>query len=84
MPFNLDIDTLLNQLHTNQVEVTFTKVTGEQRTMRCTLNESFLPAQKETTKTKTPNPDVIPVFDLEKNAWRSFRKDSIVSFEVKG
>lgn len=63
------------------VEVSFNKKsTGELRTMRCTLNPKYLPEQVAgATKTKADNPEVVSVFDLDKQDWRSFRIDSVVS-----
>jgi len=40
----------------------------EQRKMHCRMEPPEGPAK---------NPDVVPVVDLEKNAWRSFRIDSV-------
>jgi hypothetical protein len=51
--------------------------------MECTLNPELLPAQtdlEEQVQKKTPNPDVLAVWDLDAKGWRSFRYDSIISF----
>jgi len=64
------------------VNVTFTKVDGTKRDMRCTLNESLIP-QSTSTEPKAErkvNDTVQRVFDLDKNEWRSFRKDSVIEF----
>ncbi len=62
--------------------VTFTKNNGENRVMNCTLRPEVLP--ENTSKTKRPeNPDVLSVWDLDKNAWRSFRLDSISSVQYE-
>ena len=68
-------------------EITFTKVDGTERTMKCTLNSKIVPQvinEKEPAKTKTQNPDVISVWDVEKEGWRSFRWNSIkgLKFDV--
>ena len=56
--------------------ITFTKVDGTERVMKCTLEATELPPvvikedakpRKETTSTKA-----LRVFDLEKKEWRSF------------
>jgi hypothetical protein len=77
-----------NALHSNVCTVTFTKVNGEERVMQCTLKEDLLPAQidlEETIekKTKTPNPDVLAVYDVAAEGWRSFRWDSLKDFKVE-
>ena len=64
---------------TAQSEVTFTKACGEVRVMLCTTQASMIPADfapKGDSKVAECK-DVVRVFDLEKNAWRSFRVDSV-------
>lgn len=66
--------------------VTFTKQNGDERIMRCTLQESVLPAQtdlEETIQKKAPT-DSLAVWDLDKNVWRSFRYDSVISVKFEG
>lgn len=67
-------------LHTGIAQVTFVKKDGTERTMLCTLMPSELPQKEDTIKPKSPNPDVLSVWDLEKKDWRSFRFDSIIGF----
>jgi hypothetical protein len=64
--------------------VTFTKKDGTERVMKATLNENvipqeFIPKSKDNRKI---NDEVIAVFDLENQGWRSFRYDSIKQVEV--
>lgn len=61
--------------------VVFEKADGTLRTMRCTLQEQFLPEQTEskTGKKKTVNEEVMSAWDLDNGGWRSFRLDSIQS-----
>ena len=69
---------VINLLKQGTVEVNFTKSDGTERTMKCTLKEDVVvPYSKKTDRTKETNNDIIPVFDVEKNEWRSFRVDSI-------
>lgn len=73
---------LVDMLKNDEATITFTKTNGEQRTMHCTLKESIVvPYEKKTERTKNHSDEVIAVWDLEKDAWRSFRLDSIT--EVK-
>jgi hypothetical protein len=75
--------------HAN-VEVTFTKVDGEIRTMPCTLNEALLPVVVQVTPTAdTPparvkkfNPAVMSVFCTDKQEWRSFRIENLISVKA--
>lgn len=69
----------------NPVAVTFTKLDGTKRDMRCTLNLELIPTENHPkgTKQTKENLDVIRVFDLdEDNGWRSFRVDSVTGFTV--
>ena len=75
-------DTILNDLREYVIEVTFTKVNGEQRIMRCTLRPELLPpgyAQDITEEKKfhNENPNVIAAWDVQAGGWRSFRVDSV-------
>jgi len=67
--------------------VTFVKKDGTERVLRCTLSPTELPAQTDLEKAfkqqKTPNPDVLAVWDLENLGWRSFRYDSIIGFNIE-
>lgn len=65
-------------LRERNVVVTFTKKDGTDRKMECTLQEGVVvPHEKTTDREKAINPDTLAVWDVEKNAWRSFRLDSI-------
>jgi hypothetical protein len=68
---------LQSQLQKEVLEVTFTKVNGEKRIMNCTLMEGILPSNpteeaKKEAKKKV-NEDVLSVWDIDSNGWRSFR-----------
>jgi len=76
---------LKRMLHENVLIVDFVKKDGTDRKMRCTLQASMLPAQtdiEEQIQKKAPNPEVLAVWDLEVEGWRSFRYDSIIGFQV--
>lgn len=75
------MEVLQETLKDNVVTVTFTKANGEERVMRCTLIESYI--QEKGRGVRKINADVISVWDLEKNGWRSFRKDSVKTYEVQ-
>ena len=67
------------------VEVTFTKVNGENRVMDCTLHESILPKIElvlEHSK-KAQNDSIISVWDINQNGWRSFRIANLVDYRIK-
>jgi hypothetical protein len=75
---------LTSHLKTNFIKVAFTKKDGTHRDMICTLRPDALPAQvdlEESIPRKT-NDDVMAVFDVEKQDWRSFRLDSVINWRV--
>jgi hypothetical protein len=74
---------LKDLLRETTVQLCFIKKDGTERNMLCTLKADLLPAQtdlEEAVQKKTPNPDVLAVWDLEAQGWRSFRYDSIIGF----
>lgn len=80
-----EIQSLLKQ---GLCEVTFTKVDGTVRTMPCTLNEALLPPAKHedplsTKKVREINEAVIVAYCTDKQAWRSFRVENVISIETK-
>jgi len=90
-------DWIRSLLDKQPITVTFTKADGTDRTMRCTLNGTFIPPpqkppmvsitgrvdglvteSKPSRKApKEPDPAVIKVYDLDADAWRSFRMDRL-------
>ena len=80
---------LLDLLGDEIVNVTFDKLSGDERTMKCTLIPSMLPAAQREDKlsqTKIRNLEdkvfVVWAIDIEPNAWRSFRYDRVKKVEV--
>jgi hypothetical protein len=79
----LDKETILKSLRDTICKVTFTKTNGEERVMYCTLNESMIPSDGETSetkRTKKENLDVQAVYDVKAPGWRSFRWDLVKDF----
>ena len=73
---------LKQTLQNGVATVTFTKKDGSLREMKCTLNSEYLPPQllqESDVSDRKENEDVLAVWDIESNGWRSFRMDSIVS-----
>jgi hypothetical protein len=73
---------MLETLRSKVCEVVFTKANGEERLMECTLMTSEIPAEMlpKTDGNATQNTEVIRVFDVGINQWRSFRVDSVTEF----
>ena len=87
-------DVLMDALREKYIEhlrdgvcrVTFTKKDGTERKMLCTLDMSGIP-EKDVPKSdgnvsleEGTLPETVRVYDLEKEAWRSFRLDSVTVF----
>lgn len=79
-------DTLKETLQNNVVSVKFTKKNGDERDMLCTLMADKLPpvVESSTGSSKAENKEVLAVFDLEAEGWRSFRLDSLKNVVVGG
>jgi len=80
-------DELYQLLKNNIVEVTFTKLNGDERVMPCTLYEGMLPPAKKDDpitqkKVREVSDKVIPVWAIESKAFRSFRYDRVKSVKV--
>ena len=70
---------MISRLQENTCRVIFKKTNGEERDMVCTLMPDKVPTTKSTKESK-PNPDIVAVWDLDKEGWRSYRVENVVSF----
>lgn len=80
-------ENLLKALKKGTVTVSFRKIdTDELRVMPCTLNKVVLEANNVSMTVNVDNLDTeaFPVWALDKNAWRSFRLDTVEGWEVLG
>lgn len=83
-------DEMKSELKSHVRIVSFTKANGDRRDMTCTLLPEYLPKQddsKVSRGSKKENPDTLAVWDVDKEAWRSFRLDSVLdlsSVQVDG
>jgi len=80
-------ETLARVLSLGPVTVTFTKVDGAERVMRCTIAPYLIPENKRPKHsgeilTEVPG-DVMRVFDVEQDDWRSFRVSSVKNFTTE-
>lgn len=75
---------ILDQLHFSPVLVKFNTKTGKVRVMRCTRNLDLVPERLHDgiNDFRLNGDSIIAVYDLQNSAWRSFRKDSVISYEV--
>jgi hypothetical protein len=84
---------LIAALKKGTVTVTFQKVSSEEiRVMPCTLNPAVLHAYEidysvinmHNERIINKQTDQFPVWSTDQNAWRSFRVDTVLSWEVLG
>lgn len=74
---------LSNLLKENVLEVTFVKKDGEERRMKCTLQKDVaIPYEKKTDRERIVKDDILPVWDLDKGAWRSINLSTVQAVVV--
>ena len=78
---------MVETLKESVVEVEFTKSNGENRKMKCTLLEEYLPVKEvkegdENKPARKKSETSISVWDVEAIGWRSFKIDSLISFNI--
>tara|TARA_B100000941_G_C28280672_1_gene436328 strand:- start:15 stop:338 length:324 start_codon:yes stop_codon:yes gene_type:complete len=73
------------QLGESICTVKFKKADDTEREMKCTTNDRFIPEEKLPKSDKTNNDmDLFVVFDTDKNEWRSFKYERMLSFYYPG
>lgn len=78
----MDIHALNEQLMTGLVRVTFTKADGTEREMVCTKNFDLIPVDMHPTTTEQHDyVDLLKVYDVEADGWRSFKPSRVISYE---
>ena len=80
-------DELVKLLKEKVVEVTFTKLDGEDRVMPCTLIESYLPPAKKDDpvtqkKVREISDKVIVAWAVESKGFRSFRYERVKNIKI--
>jgi len=64
-------------LKEQNVQVTFTKINGDERVMTCTLKEGVIPApvakDEEVNRNREVKDEVQVAWDVNAKGWRSFR-----------
>tara|TARA_B100001094_G_scaffold150358_1_gene145468 strand:- start:104 stop:373 length:270 start_codon:yes stop_codon:yes gene_type:complete len=73
---------MVEQLKNGICEVVFEKVNGDERTMSATLSPNHLPERDDEAPSSIQrSDDVVAVWDMLKEDWRSFRVNSVKQFE---
>ena len=78
----------LDSLHianiNNIVTVEFTKVNGDYRKMKCTLQSNYLPetTNHDVVNNQNDKPN-LSVWDIDANGWRSFKWDNLMGYSLE-
>lgn len=70
-------------LSTGKIFVTFIKADGSKREMTCTTDSTMIPSEflsEDSDEDHVYNTDLYKVFDLNLQAWRSFRGNRVISW----
>lgn len=83
---NYTYDRVTDSLRAGIVRLSFVKVKdGEVRNMRATLNEKYIPEEQKPVGVcwvnKNETPETVKVYDLDVEGWRSFRINSLQTFD---
>ena len=71
-------------LNSGLCQVTFTKKDGTERTITGTTNIDLIPEDKKPKNVdRVHSVDVQPIYDIELEEWRSFRWDSVLSYNAE-
>jgi hypothetical protein len=71
---------LVAALENGVVNIEFSKSDGTIRKMRATLNNNLF-AYKAANTERKQNENTMPVWDMDKSGWRSFRFHQLIAWE---
>lgn len=73
---------IVEELRKGIVDLQFKKVNGDLRNMEATLSEDLIPVSDipEEGKERKTNAEIVVVYDLEVNGWRSFRTENLIEY----
>jgi hypothetical protein len=79
-------DGLIDMLRHNIVTVTFTKVNGDERVMKCTLRSELIPNASirngELVVEQKSTSNNVAVWDVDASGWRSFRVENVKNISM--
>lgn len=80
----LNREEMITELKAGVCTVTFNKINGDERVMKCTLKEDLIPvpvaSDDEINRNRAPNEAVQVVWDVNKEGWRSYRIANVTAF----
>jgi hypothetical protein len=83
---NMSREEVVTHLQNGVKSFKFLKADGTERSMKATLNFDLIPEDSQPKSGKATQSEsvstLVKAFDVEMGAWRSFKVDKLVSFEV--
>jgi hypothetical protein len=78
----MTMNELKKLLQEDIVTVKFTKIDGTVRVMKCTQKMDVVPAESRPKNESAPKAQgLVTVWDVENSGWRSFKEQSVISYE---
>lgn len=73
---------IVEALRAGLVDLQFKKVNGDLRNMVATLSEDIIPQVDipEEGKERKANEDIVVLYDVEVNGWRSLRTENLIEY----
>ena len=74
---------MITELKAGVCTVTFNKINGDERVMKCTLKEDLMPVTEVERSTKPQRhvrEETLSVWDVNKEGWRSYRIANVTAF----
>lgn len=63
------------------VEIVFEKADGSNRKMFATTSNALIPESQQHESEEEPSGDLVRVFDLQKNGWRSLKASKVTAID---
>lgn len=79
---NFTREQLVEMASKDVLTVEFEKADGTLRKMKCTLKDGVAPKVEKSEKPRAVSQSTLPVWDIEKEAWRSFTIARVKNVEV--
>lgn len=73
---------IVDALREGKVHLQFKKVNGDLRNMVATLHTDYIPESDIPAegKERVTNEEIVVLYDLEVNGWRSFRTENLIEY----
>lgn len=76
------LNDLWEDLSTKVLKVTFKKLNGDTRVLTCTRSATLIPVKMTESEVENATKNLVNVWDIEAQGWRSFHYDRVENIEV--